>query len=111
MPCICAVASSFRETAEHHHRDRYPISRGGVSRLYARRKPRAGCSLPASACACGARPRRSLFVWSEAGLMGKLIKSLNMNKAEMLMTGWNIAKSSKEDQDKVAVDLVASGVA
>lgn len=43
--------------------------------------------------------------------MGKLIKSLNMNKAEMLMTGWNIAKSSKEDQDKVAVDLVASGVA
>jgi len=27
--------------------------------------------------------------------MGKLIKSLNLNKAEMLMTGWNIAKSSK----------------
>ena len=43
--------------------------------------------------------------------MGKLIKSLNLNKAEMLMTGWNIAKSSKEDQDRVAVDLVASGVA
>jgi len=43
--------------------------------------------------------------------MGKLIKSLNLNKAEMLMTGWNIAKSLKEDQDRVAVDLVASGVA
>lgn len=27
------------------------------------------------------------------------------------MTGWNIAKSSKEEQDRVAVELVASGVA